>query len=100
MYSLLSDLIRYHELLFNLTLRDIKSRYAQSFLGIAWAIIQPLSLVLIFTIIAGFMKIPSDGLPRPIFYFAALLSWGFFQSSLNTAIPSVVTNSNLVRKIY
>jgi lipopolysaccharide transport system permease protein len=100
MIKLVTNLVEHRELLYNLTMRDIKSRYAQSFLGIAWAIIQPLSLVLIFTIIAGFIKIPSDGLPRPIFYFAALLSWGFFQASLNAAIPSVVANSNLVRKIY
>jgi lipopolysaccharide transport system permease protein len=100
MITLVTNLVRHRELLFNLTLRDIKSRYAQSFLGVAWAIIQPLSLVLIFTVIAGFINIPSDDLPRPIFYFAALLSWGFFQSSLNAAVPSIVTNSNLVRKIY
>jgi lipopolysaccharide transport system permease protein len=100
MYSLLSDLIRYHELLFNLTLRDIKSRYAQSFLGIAWALIQPLSLVLVFTVIASFVKISSEGIPRPIFYYAALLPWTFFSSALNVAIPSVVSNSNLVKKIY
>jgi len=100
MITLVTNLVQHRELLFNLTLRDIKSRYAQSFLGIAWAIIQPLSLVLIFTLIAHFIKIPSDGLPRPVFYFAALLSWGVFQSALNTAIPSVVANQNLVRKIY
>lgn len=100
MITLLRNLTQHRELLYNLTMRDIKSRYAQSFLGIAWAIIQPLSLVIIFTLIANFIKIPSDGLPRPIFYFAALLSWGFFQSALNAAIPSIVTNSNLVRKIY
>jgi lipopolysaccharide transport system permease protein len=100
MIRLVTNLIEHRELLYNLTMRDIKSRYAQSFLGIAWAIIQPLSLVLIFTAIAMIIDIPSDGLPRPIFYFAAMLSWTFFSSSLNTAVPSVVTNSNLVRKIY
>lgn len=100
MITLLRNLVEHRELLFNLTLRDIKSRYAQSFLGIAWAIIQPLSLVLIFSAIALFVNIPSDGLPRPIFYYAALLPWTFFSNALNTAVPSVVANSNLVRKIY
>lgn len=100
MISLVRNLIEHRELLYNLTMRDIKSRYAQSFLGIAWAIIQPLSLVLIFTAVAIFVSIPSDGLPRPIFYYAALLPWTFFSASLNTAVPSVVVNANLVRKIY
>jgi lipopolysaccharide transport system permease protein len=100
MITLIRNLVRHRELLFNLTLRDIKSRYAQSFLGIAWAIVQPLSMVLIFSMVALFVKIPTDGLPRPIFYFAAVLPWTFFSAALNQSIPSIVTNSNLVRKIY
>lgn len=100
MITLVTNLVQQRELLFNLTLRDIKSRYAQSFLGIAWAVIQPVSLVLAFTLLGKLVAIPTDGLPRTVFNYSGVLLWAFFSAGLNTAISSIVTNSNLVRKIY
>lgn len=94
-------LFGYRELLYSITLREIKIRYKQSVLGMAWAILQPLSMMAIFTVIfSRFAKIPSDGIPYPIFSYSALLPWTFFATSLSFAIPSVVNNSSLVTKIY
>jgi lipopolysaccharide transport system permease protein len=100
MLTLVTNLVRHRELLWNLTLRDIKSRYAQSFLGIAWAIIQPVSLVLTFTLLGKLVNIDTEGIPGPVFNFAGVLLWTFFSAGLNTAIASVVSNASLVRKIY
>ena len=100
MITLFRNLVEHRELLFNLTLRDIKSRYAQSFLGIAWAIIQPVSLVLTFTFLGKVVNIPTDDLPRPVFNYSGVLFWTFFSGGLNAAISSIVSNANLVRKIY
>jgi|ERR1051326_8172901 lipopolysaccharide transport system permease protein len=100
MIKLINNLVQHRELLYNLTMRDIKSRYAQSFLGIAWAVIQPVSLVLTFTVLGKLVSIPTDGLPRPVFNYAGVLLWSFFSSGLNAAISSIVSNANLVRKIY
>lgn len=101
MYEHLKELLNYRELLISITLREIKVRYKQSLLGAVWAIIQPLFMMVIFTIIfSKFAKIPSDGIPYPIFSYTALLPWTLFASSLNFAIPSLVNNANLVSKIY
>jgi len=81
--------------------RDIKVRYKQTVLGVGWAIIQPLMMMVVFTVVFGrFAKIPSDGLPYPIFAFAALLPWTYFSEALNRASVSVVNETNLVQKIY
>lgn len=97
----LSELSRYRELLKSITIREIKIRYKQSLLGIVWAVLQPLSMMVIFTVVfSRFAKIPSDGIPYPIFSYSALLPWSFFSNSLSFAIPSVVNNSDLIRKIY
>lgn len=96
-----NKLFEYRELLYNIALREIKIRYKQSIFGIAWAIMQPLSTMVIFTVIfSRFAKIPSDGIPYPIFSYSALLPWTFFASALSSAIPSLVSNINLVTKIY
>ncbi|RKX42267.1 MAG: ABC transporter permease, partial [Thermotogae bacterium] len=92
---------KYRELLFVLTQREIQIRYKQSVLGIAWAIIQPLALMLMFTLVfSALLKIPSDGVPYPLFVYSALLPWTFFSNSLNRAIPSLETNAQLIKKIY
>ncbi|MBU6390768.1 MAG: ABC transporter permease [Planctomycetota bacterium] len=94
-------LLSYHELLINITLRDVKARYKQSLLGTAWAVIHPLSLMLIFTVVfSKFLKVQTYGVPYPIFAYCSLLPWSFFASSLTFAIPSLINNSNLITKIY
>jgi lipopolysaccharide transport system permease protein len=91
----------YRELLYFLTWRDVKVRYKQTAIGAAWAILQPLTTMVIFTVIFGrFARIPSDGLPYPIFAFTALLPWTYFASALTRCTTSIVGNSQLISKIY
>jgi len=98
----LKKLYEYRELLFNWALRELKVRYKQTLLGAAWAIIQPFIMMVVFTIVfSKFGKIPSEkGVPYPIFSYCALLPWTFFSNSLSFATQSIISNSNLVRKIY
>jgi lipopolysaccharide transport system permease protein len=97
----LRELWRYRELLVFLTWRDIKVRYAQAALGVSWAIIQPLFTMLIFSVIFGrFAKMPSDGIPYPVFSYVALLPWQLFAGSLQRAGTSLVANANLLTKVY
>ncbi|MDD5772180.1 MAG: ABC transporter permease [bacterium] len=101
MLTAIKDLIQYRDLLFILAARDIKVRYKQTFMGIAWALLQPLSLVIIFTIVfSKLARVPSEGIPYPIFSYCAILPWIFFSSSVNTGVSSIVSNMNLVTKIY
>jgi len=98
---LIKNLYINKELLFQLTLRQIKSRYKQSVLGISWALIKPLGMMIVFTVIfSKFMKVPSDGIPYPIFSYCALLPWTFFSTSLTTGIHSMVQNTSLIQQIY
>jgi lipopolysaccharide transport system permease protein len=95
------ELWRYRELLWLMTQREIKVRYKQSALGIAWAVLQPLSLMAVFTVFfSWFARIASDGIPYPLFSYAALLPWTFFSTSLSFAIPSLIANSHIITKIY
>ena len=97
----LRELWAYRELLFVLSLRDIKVRYKQTVLGAIWAILQPLLTMLIFTLIFGRLaKIPSDGYPYAVFVFAALLPWTFFANSITASSGSLVSSANLVSKVY
>jgi len=97
----LRELWESRELLYFFTLRDIKVRYKQTALGAAWAIIQPLFSMLVFSLFFGRLaKMPSDGIPYPVFSFAALVPWMFFATSLQQASISVVTNSALLKKVY
>ena len=97
----LRDVWKYRELLYFLTWRDIKVRYKQTLLGITWAVIQPLFMMLIFTVFFGRLaKVPSDGLPYPIFAFAALLPWQMFSRALTDASTSLVVNERLITKVY
>lgn len=94
-------LYNYRELLYALIVRDIKIRYKQSVLGMLWAVLQPLSLMIIFTLVfSRFARIPTNGIPYPVFSYCALLPWTFFATSLSFAIPSLVNNISLVTKIY
>jgi lipopolysaccharide transport system permease protein len=97
----LKELCRYRELLFFLTWRDIKVRYKQTALGAAWAVLQPLLTMVIFSIVFGRLaKLPSDGVPYPIFTYAALLPWQLFAFALTSASNSLVTSQNLISKVY
>lgn len=91
----------YRELLFFLTWRDIKVRYQQTILGVAWAIIQPVVTMVVFSFFFGNLaKLPSDGIPYPIFSYAALVPWSFFAGSLTQASTGMVTHANLIKKVY
>ncbi len=97
----LRDLWEYRELLYFLAWRDIKVRYKQTVLGAAWAIIQPLTTMVIFTIIFGRLaKIPSDGIPYPIFSFCALLPWNYFAGAFGRSSGSLVGSAHLISKVY
>jgi lipopolysaccharide transport system permease protein len=97
----LREVWEYRELLFFLVWRDIKVRYKQTALGATWVIIQPFFTMVVFTVIFGkIAKMPSDGLPYPIFSYAALVPWTFFANGLGKASSSIVGSSNLIKKIY
>jgi lipopolysaccharide transport system permease protein len=97
----LKDLWTYRELLYFLAWRDVKVRYKQTALGVAWAVIQPLMTMIVFTIFFGRLaKVPSDGLPYPVFNFCALLPWTLFSRALGESSNSLVANSNLISKVY
>ncbi len=101
----LSDLARelwcYRELLYFLVWRDLKVRYKQTFLGVAWVVIQPVTTMVIFSLLFGrLLKVPSGGVPYPIFTYAALLPWNYFAQSLTRSSGSVVASAHLITKVY
>lgn len=95
------ELWRYRELIYFLTWRDIKVRYKQAILGVAWAVLQPLLTMVVFTVIFGMLlNTPSQDLPYPLFTLTALLPWQLFASALQRSSVSLVGNANLITKIY
>jgi lipopolysaccharide transport system permease protein len=97
----LQELWAYRELLYFLVWRDIKVRYKQTAIGAAWAIIQPLFTMIIFSLFFGRLgKIPSDGVPYPIFCYTALVPWTFFSQGLSQASNSLVGSANLIKKVF
>jgi lipopolysaccharide transport system permease protein len=97
----LKELWAYRELLYVLTMRDIKVRYKQTVLGFTWAIIQPVMMMVVFSIFFGHLaKMPSDGHPYPIFVYAGLLPWTFFANSVTSSANSLIGSVNLVSKVY
>jgi len=97
----LDELWEYKELLYFLAWRDIKVRYKQTVLGAAWAIIQPFFTMVVFSIFFGKLaRVPSDGIPYPIFAYAALVPWTFFANGLNQSSNSLVGSANLIKKVY
>jgi len=95
------ELWAYRELLWVLTLRDIKVRYKQTVLGAGWAILRPFITMVIFSVVFGQLaKMPSDGYPYPVFVYAALLPWTFFAAAIGTSGGSLVGSSHLVSKVY
>lgn len=97
----LGAVCHYRELLYFLVWRDIKVRYKQTVIGGAWAILQPLMTMLIFAVIFGrFAKIPSDGLPYPIFAYAGLLPWTYFSQAIGRSVAGLVSDASMIRKVY
>jgi len=95
------ELWRYRELMWVFALRDIKVRYKQTYIGIAWAFIQPVIMVILFDFVFGRLaKIPSDGIPYPLFSFIGVALWNYFATSLASASNSVVGNENIIKKVY
>jgi lipopolysaccharide transport system permease protein len=97
----LGELWRYRELLYFLTWRDVVVRYKQTALGASWAIIQPVMTMVVFSLVFGRLSgIPSDGIPYPLFSFAALVPWTFFANGLTQSSNSLVGSANLIQKVY
>ena len=94
------ELWRYRELAYFLCWRDIKVRYKQTALGALWAVLQPVLLMAVFTVIGRAVKVPSDNIPYPIFVFSGLLAWQYFANALNAAGNSLVNSSHLITKVY
>ncbi len=95
------DLWRYRELLYFLAWRDILVRYKQTFVGIAWALIRPFLTMVVFTVVFGNLaKLPSEDAPYPILVFAAMLPWQFFSNALGECSNSLISNANLISKVY
>jgi len=95
------DLWRYRELFYILAWRDIAVRYKQTIIGVLWAVLRPLLTMMIFVVVFGkIAKLPSEGVPYPIFVFAAMLPWTFFASAFSDASNSLIGNSNLISKVY
>lgn len=100
MLPVFSDLYRFRELIAALAWKNIVVRYKQAYLGILWAVLKPLMLMLIFTLVKSFVGIDSGDIPYPILTFAALLPWIFFQESVSEGVNSVTSNAVLIKKIY
>lgn len=95
------DLWRYRELFYFLAWRDILVRYKQTFIGMAWALIRPFMTMVVFSVVFGALaKLPSEGVPYPILVFTAMLPWQFFANALSECSSSLISNSNLISKVY
>lgn len=100
MVQIVRNIYNYRELLLTLAWKEITVRYKQAYFGVAWTVLKPLMLMLIFTLVRSFVGIDSGDIPYPILTFAALLPWMFFQESTSQGVGSVVQNAMLVKKIY
>jgi lipopolysaccharide transport system permease protein len=99
--QMITDLWQQRELLYYLIWKDIRVKYKQTALGVAWVVLQPLLGMLLFTLLFGRVaKLPSDGLPYPLFYYSSLVSWTYFSTALLMASNSVVSNTSLITKVY
>jgi lipopolysaccharide transport system permease protein len=99
--STVGEAWRHRELLYFLVWRDLKARYRQTIVGAAWAVVQPLTLMLVFALFVGIvLHVPSDGVPYPVFAFAGILPWNFFSQSILRGSESLVGQTNLVSKVY
>ena len=97
----LRELWAYRELVYFLTWRDIKVRYKQTAIGVAWAVLQPLAMMMVFTVLFGKLaNIPSEGVPYPLFAYAALLPWQLFSRTISESTSSLVTDQRLITRVY
>jgi lipopolysaccharide transport system permease protein len=97
----LKEIIRYKDLLYFMVLRDVTVLYKQTILGFAWAVINPVFSMVVFTIVFGKLaNVPSDGIPYPIFSYAALIPWTYFSGAMNASSTSLVSSSNIFTKVY
>jgi len=96
----IKDIVDHRELIAVLAWKNVTLRYKQAYLGIGWAVIKPITLMLVFTLVRSFVGIPSGNVPYPVLAFAALMPWIFFQESASEGVQSVVGNAALIRKIY
>ena len=97
----IKELWQYRELLYFFTWRDLKVRYKQTFIGVAWAVFQPFITMVVFSIFfGGLAKIPSDGVPYPIFVYVGLLFWQFFSSALSETSGCLISNQSIITKVY
>jgi len=97
----LREIWEYRELLYFFVWRDVKIRYKQTVIGVAWVVLQPLLTMVVFTLFFGHLaKLPSQGLPYPVFYFAALVPWTYFSTALLSATSIVVENQRVITKVY
>ncbi len=95
------ELWDYKELLYFFTWRDVKVKYKQAYLGITWVILQPLAMMLVFSVFFGrILKVPSDGIPYPVFVYSGMMFWSLFSSGLSGSGDSMVANANIIKKIY
>lgn len=100
MLNIVKNCFKYRELISALVWKNIVIRYKQAYLGILWAVLKPVMLMLVFTLVKGFVGIETGGLPYPLITFAALIPWVFFQESVAEGVNSVTTNVSLIKKIY
>jgi ABC-type polysaccharide/polyol phosphate export permease len=101
MIAALRELVHHRHLVLSFAQRDIRARYKQTIFGVAWAIVQPFSMMVVFTLVFDkFARVPSDGVPYPIFSYSALIFWAFFATTISQGTVAMTANSNLVRKIY
>lgn len=100
MLNVVKNLYQYRELVTALAWKNIVVRYKQAYLGLAWAVLKPIMLMLIFTLVKSFVGIETGDIPYPILTFAALMPWIFFQESASEGVNSVTSNAPLIRKIY
>ncbi len=95
------ELVRYKDLLFFLVLRDIKVLYKQTVLGFGWAILRPVFSMVVFSIVFGELaKVPSDGIPYPLFSYVALVPWTYFQTGMTSSTNSLITSARIISKVY
>ena len=100
MLLIAKNLVQYHELIGVLAWKQIVVRYKQSYLGLTWAILKPLTMMLVFALLNSFVGIPTGNIPYPLLAFVALMPWVFFQESASEGVNSIVGNAPLIRKIY
>ena len=101
MFGTLGSTWHHRDLIVSFTLRDIKARYKQTALGVTWALLQPLSMMVVFTLVFSlFAKVPSDGIPYPVFAYSALIFWIYFSNAISSGTAAMVANAPLIRKIY